>query len=62
MYCIITIFTFFSNYRFFKYTFSLAVPPLEFFRGAALAISGSIASKCVESHELGKKSMYNNYM
>ncbi|XP_050539849.1 tetracycline resistance protein, class A-like [Daktulosphaira vitifoliae] len=28
------------------------IPLLELFRGASLAITGSIASKCVESHEL----------
>ncbi|XP_050539848.1 uncharacterized protein LOC126904674 [Daktulosphaira vitifoliae] len=31
----------------------LLVPPLEMFRGAGLAITGSIASKCVDSDELG---------
>lgn len=30
------------------------MPPLELFRGAALSLVGSIASKCVDSHELGK--------
>jgi len=34
--------------------FYIIVPPLEMFRGAALALCGAIASKCVESHELGK--------
>jgi len=34
--------------------FLIIVPPLELFRGAALALCGAIASKCVESHELGK--------
>ncbi|XP_027847466.2 proton-coupled folate transporter-like [Aphis gossypii] len=36
-----------------KFQYLLFVPPLELFRGAALALSGAIASKCVESHELG---------
>ncbi|XP_050422608.1 uncharacterized protein LOC126834602 isoform X2 [Adelges cooleyi] len=30
-----------------------AVPPLQLFRGAALSITRSITSKCVEAHELG---------
>lgn len=34
--------------------FYIIVPPLEIFRGAALSLAGSIASKCVEPHELGK--------
>ncbi|CAI6349969.1 unnamed protein product [Macrosiphum euphorbiae] len=36
-----------------KLQYLLFVPPLELFRGAALALCGAIASKCVESHELG---------
>lgn len=36
-----------------KLQYLLFVPPLEMFRGAALALCGAIASKCVESHELG---------
>lgn len=35
--------------------FIFLVPPFELFRGAALSLSGAIASKCVEPHELGKK-------
>jgi len=35
------------------------VPPLELFRGAALALTSSIASKCVGSDELGDYD--NNY-
>ncbi|XP_025194110.1 hippocampus abundant transcript 1 protein-like [Melanaphis sacchari] len=36
-----------------KFQYLLFVPPLELFRGAALALSGAIASKCVKPHELG---------
>jgi len=32
---------------------NFTVPPLELFRGAALALTSSIASKCVGSDELG---------
>lgn len=42
--------------------FHIIVPPLELFRGAALALCGAIASKCVESHELGKLLMYVWYL
>ncbi|VVC40204.1 Hypothetical protein CINCED_3A021506 [Cinara cedri] len=37
-----------------QYNYLLFIPPLEFFRGAALSLVGSIASKCVDPHELGK--------
>jgi len=36
------------------------VPPLELFRGAALALTSSIASKCVGSDELGDYNIITN--
>lgn len=42
-----------------KYVYDFPVPPLELFRGAALALTSSIASKCVGPDELGTYT-YNN--
>lgn len=43
-----------------KCFYDFPVPPLELFRGAALALTSSIASKCVGPDELGTFIMFKD--